>query len=174
MSTHDTMVNHGVPRRRVALSALTAVFTIVAVACLRHYIAPGFYWRDLCLLVSFLAFQATFLWLVTSAPWSARVFALGFVLGATVELVASDYYVRNDWLRSTPGTWTPEGWYPLNVPVERLFIQRGWATLADTTVTPIFLGMGLSGALCGGMVFVARAWWRRKTAIYRCESFSSP
>ena len=101
--------------------------------------------------------------------WSARFFALGFVVGAALENRALKYYATHDLLRLTPGTWTPKGWYPLGVPLQRLFFLRGWGSLAEASITPIFLGMVLSGAVCGVLLLVVCEWLRRAARIKRTE-----
>lgn len=163
----------GLPRVwRVILTILLAVISLAFLLGVRLYIDPRLYWRDLWSLLFCLAFTGTSFWLTAYAPWSARFFALGFVLGAEVEIMAGFYLSRHDMIRFTPGLWTPEGWYPLYLPVERLFIERGWASIAAAPVAPMFIGMALSGTLCGGLVLILWSGWRRKGMMARKRPLS--
>src|SRR5262245_22551212 len=170
------MINHNVIRFWIVWIPTTIVGTAFVLA-VRLYVEPRLYWRDLWVYLFFLAFQATLVWLIGWAPWSARVFAMGVVLGAIVEHRALGYYVDHDLLRLTPGTWTPEGWYPLMVPVERLFIQKGWATIAEPPLMPLVIGMALSSALCGGLLSISSVWWwkvwARRTLSWHDRSCSA-
>jgi hypothetical protein len=164
----------GPPRtRKVILALLLAVFALAVLSGVRLSLEPRLYWRDLWLLLTIIGFSATFWWLASRAPRSARLFALGSVLGATLELTADHYYAAHNMPRFTPGSWTPKRFYPLSMPVHRLFIKRGWASIAEAPVTPIFVGMAMSGALCGGILFTLTSGWRRKAAIARCEPQSN-
>ncbi len=101
--------------------------------------------------------------------WSERFFALGFVLGAALENRAVDYYATHDLLRLMPGTWVPEGCYPLTVPVERALIERGWGSIAAPPLSAGFVGMALSGILCGILLLVVNeglrcAIWSTRTS----------
>ena len=92
-----------------------------------------------------------------------RAFSIGFFLGAVLENRALVYFAAHDLLQLMPGTWLPEGWYPLTIPVERVFIVRGWGSplTPNLSVSAHFVGMALSGILCGVLLMAAHACWRR-------------
>ena len=103
---------------------------------------------------------------------STRFFAIGFVLGATIENRALDYYITHDLVRLTPGSWVPDGWYPLTVPLERALIERGWTSIAVPPLFATFAGMALSGIFCGVLLLVItskRSW--RWTGIHRRDVY---
>ncbi|MGO9462763.1 MAG: hypothetical protein ACLQIB_30270 [Isosphaeraceae bacterium] len=81
----------------------------------------------------------------------------------------ADYYTTHDLLRLTPGTWVPEGWYPLTVPVERALIERGWGSIAAPPLSAAFVGMALSGMLCGVVTLVVSTGLRRVTRSKQTE-----
>jgi len=134
-----------------------AVLALGVLLGIRLYIEPRLYWSDLWPLLIAAAFQWTVVWLVFSAPWSARVAGLGFVAGVIVEFAAMQYVVSNNLITWTWGTWTPEGWYPLSLPIERLLIHQGWSTNSKAPLVAQFSAMALSGAM-GSMVAFGM-WW---------------
>jgi len=151
------------------LGALCAAVLLV----FRVFIDPYSSWRH----ISFRAVIAVALTLmslvlalaVVFGQRSARFFALGFVLGAAVENRALVYYAAHDLLRSTPGTWVPEGWYPLTVPLERALVERGWGSIAAPPLSAAFAGMALSGILCGLLLLIVSQQVRRVTKSERTE-----
>ena len=155
LNERTTLMRSLLARKAVVVALVVAALT--ALLGVRLYIEPRLYWRDLWMLVGFLAFPGTVFWLIAYAPLSARIFAAGFVLGAALEFASLGYFVKHNLLRSTPAVGVPEGWYPLAVPIERLFITRGFQTIADAPVAPIFLGIGLSGILTGSTVLLVWA-----------------
>ena len=136
-----------------------------AILVFRVYIDPYSSWRHF----SFGVVISTALTLISGVlalvilfgPWSARFFALGFVLGAALENRAVAYCASHDLLHATPGTWMPEGWYPLTVPVQRALLERGWGSIAAPPLSAHFVGMAMSGALCGVLTLVVSERVRR-------------
>lgn len=155
-------------RIRITIRSLQAAVLVVAVLLsVRLYIEPRLYWRDLWILLFAVAFHVTFLWLVLFAPRSARLAAVGFVVGAIVEFNAMNYFLSHGLVRLTPGRWTPEGWYPLTLPAKRILIKRGWAAISESSLPGMFIGMALSGVAGCIMVLIAWSLWR---AMFRPEA----
>ena len=143
------------PRFQFTLLSLLFVMLFVAVHLgLTLYVQSRVEWSDLWWPPIALALMALGNWLVLSAPWSARIIALGFLLGVAVENLALRYCLAHDLIHLTPGTWTPEGWYPLGFTVERLF-------LPGATIAAVFIGMGLSGVVGSAAMLLSWKLWRR-------------
>jgi hypothetical protein len=157
-------------RRRVRfLIWLTAMGVLYAAALLafRVYINPYSSWRHFAvgatMAVAFTLIMNLLTLALVLGRWSARCFALGFVLGAVLENTAMGYYTTHNLLRFIPGTWAPEGWYPLAVPLERVLIERGWQSIGAPPLSAAFAGMALSGILCGVLLMVVGESLRRVT-----------
>jgi hypothetical protein len=159
-------------RIRITIRSLQVAVLLVAVLLsVRLYIEPRLYWRDLWILLFAVAFHVTFLWLVLWAPRSARLAALAFVVGVVVEFDALNYFVSHGLIRRTPGRWTPEGWYPLALPAERILITRGWAAVSESSMPGMFIGMALSGVAACIMMLIAWSLWR---AMSQQEAATAP
>ena len=87
------------------------------------------------------------------------------VAGAAVEFFALGYYLDHDLIRYTPGIWTPEGWYPLSIPIERVVVTWGllslhkafrWALLGGLAASGIVFGTGLLAMWLVVRSFLAR------------------
>ena len=146
------------PQIRFSICSMQVAMLVVAVLLgIRLFIDPHLYWRDLWLLPA-IALVVALAWGTIFGPWPARFFALGFFLGYGFEFLALGYCLSHDLVRFAPGTGTPEGWYPLTVPVLRILISRGWGG------TPAAIaGFVLSGAICGGLLLVVGERLRRGT-----------
>ncbi len=79
-------------------------------------------------------------------------------MGVFAEVFALGYCVSNDLVQFTPGVWTPEGWYPLALPMERLFVQLGWKSAQDSSVRAMFAAMAVSGVAAGLLALVLRSF----------------
>lgn len=118
------------PRLRLLIwLTVLAVLYAAALFVFGVYIDPCSSWRHTSfVVVSAFAVSLMSLVLVLAVVlgrWPAKFFTFGFVLGAVLENRAMGYYATHDLLQLTPGTWVPKCWYPLTVPVERAFIERG-------------------------------------------------
>ena len=91
--------------------------------------------------------------IVVAARGSARHFAMGFLLGFVLEHVSMAYCVSHSLVRFSPTTLAPLGWYPFEIPFERMILIRGWADLNSASVPATFSGLLVSGILCGGLAF---------------------
>ena len=63
------------------------------------------------------------------------------------------YCVAHSLVRYSATTLAPEGWYPLQIPLERMILRRGWADLNSASVPATFAGLLVSGMVCGGILF---------------------
>jgi hypothetical protein len=106
-----------------------------------------------------------------------RFFIYGGAIGAGLECVAIAYANLLGWIRVTllplvpVGSFplAPAGWYPLSLPLNRFLLLYFFPlnTLADPAVCAsvmLFLGMALSGALCGGIGLIIERGWRRRVS----------
>ncbi len=138
---------------RFSLLSLLIVVTAVACICgIQLYIYERFYWGNLYPLLLSLAAVGLGHWLTTSAPWSARIFAIGFVLGAFLEIGAGVYYSKHEPVDFAPGVRTPEGFYPLSIPIYRWLVTSGlrdWQSVHSNHIAAIFTAMLVSGAILG-------------------------
>jgi hypothetical protein len=166
-------------RPQFSILALLAAISIVAIVLgIRLYIDPRLYWRDLWTLTVVVALSVTSTWLLCSAPRSARVFAIAFAVGAVTELLALSCCLENDLVLFTAGAWTPEGWYPLSLPIERLFVNLRWKAALGTPLPGMFAGMVVSGAVFGVLALALLNWivrpiFRNKTVTSGSQPVSS-
>jgi hypothetical protein len=140
------------PMRFTIRSLQIAVLGAAVLFTLCLYVDPRLYWRELaaflfCPLMCFLVL------LITFGAGSARLFALGFLLGFVLEHVSMAYCVSHSLLRYSPTTLAPVGWYPLAIPFERIILLRGWSNPVDASVPAAFAAFLVSGILCGGIAF---------------------
>ena len=91
--------------------------------------------------------------IIVLGPRSAQFFAAGFLFGYLLEHLAMAYCLSYSLVRFSATTLAPEGWYPLEIPLERIVLLSGWADLRDAPVLGTFAGLLLSGLLCGGIAF---------------------
>lgn len=160
--------------RRIRFSLLfmqLAVLFGAVLLSLPLLIEPGYYWRHMAVVMLLLVFHGILFWLVLAAPWSARFAAIGFLLGAIAEFMALNHAVESNQVRLMTGMWTPEGWYPLALPVERLLVTQGWAVIPSSTLPAMFIGLALSGAVGGVLMLGSRSlWWmvrrRNPSSLY--------
>jgi hypothetical protein len=140
------------------------LYAVVLIA-FRVFIDPYSSWRHflfgVAMAVAFTLFWVLPVFLVKIGTWSLRFIAIGLFLGAALENRALAYYASHDLLRLKTGTALPKGWYPLTVPVHRVLMERGWASMTASFLFAHFVGMALSGILCGVLVFIVGASWRR-------------
>ncbi|SIN77189.1 hypothetical protein SAMN05444166_0754 [Singulisphaera sp. GP187] len=126
------------------------ILTVAVILGFVLYLDPHPDWPTLgIILLALIPFYLLKLWLLTKAPWSARVFAIGFLIGGVVEFSSLDHSISRDRLRLTPGFWTPEGWYPLAFPAERLLVHSGYLTVSEAFWPSFFIGLTISGLVCG-------------------------
>jgi uncharacterized membrane protein len=162
-------------RIRITIRSLQVAVLIVAIVLsIRLYIDPRLYWRDLWILLFAVGFHVTFLWLVLWAPQSARLAAVAFIVGAVVEFNAMSYFVSHGLIRRTPGRWTPEGWYPLALPAERILVTRGWAAVSESSLPGMFIGMALSAVAGCIIMLVAWSLWRAMSRRKESGAFTKP
>ena len=52
--------------------------------------------------------------------------------------------------------WAPEGWYPLALPIMRLFFHLDWMADLGTSTPAYFVGMAASGTAFGVLALAVR------------------
>jgi hypothetical protein len=146
--------------RQFSLASMFLVMTVLAVLLgICMWIDPVCGWKLLCGIIGMYVAMAFVVWLFTSAPWWARVFAVGCLLGVILEQVATDYCYRHNLTQYAAGTFAPMGWYPLHVPIERMLIVQSGAIGHSWTMRwrwAWLIGSVASGILCG---ILALALW---------------
>ncbi len=93
-------------------------------------------------------------------------------MGGAVEFWALEHAIRRDRIRLLPGFWTPEGWYPLAFPAERLLVHSGHLTASEAFWPSLVIGMTLSGFVCGSFTLGLYLALRSVTRKARSEAGS--
>jgi hypothetical protein len=140
------------PLRFTIRGLQVAVFCAALVFALCLYVDPSRYWRELVAFL-FCPLMCSLILLIVFGPWPGRVFGMGFILGFVLEHASMAYCVSHDLVRFSATSLAPLGWYPLELPLERIILLRGWASLSVASVPATFAGLLLSGVLCGGLAF---------------------
>jgi hypothetical protein len=136
---------------QIAVLGAALLFTI----CL--YVDPCLYWREVAAFL-FCPLMCSLVLLIVFGTGSARFFGTGFLLGFVLEHVSMTYCVGHSLVRYSATTLAPEGWYPLELPLERMILS--WADLNSAPVPATFAGLLISGILCGGIAFAIAETWR--------------
>jgi hypothetical protein len=131
---------------QIAVVGAALFFTL----CL--YVDPRLYWREIAAFL-FCPLMCALVLAIALGSGCARRFGMGFLVGFVLEHAAMAYCVNHSLVRYSTTTLAPEGWYPLEIPLERMFLLRGWADLNSASVPATFSGLLVSGILCGGLAF---------------------
>jgi hypothetical protein len=142
---------------------MVAQAVVAGLLAIRLYIDPKLYWRDLWALFGWLVFEATLVWLLFFASWTARVAAAGFALGAILEIAAFCFVVDRDWITFAPGTGAPQGMYPLTLPISRLVTNAQIQPL-DAPLLALCLAATLSGLI---VTAISLPCWRLVQRVFK-------
>jgi hypothetical protein len=154
------------PLRFTIRGLQVAVFGAALVFALCLYVDPSRYWRELVAFL-FCPLMCSLILLIVFGPWPGRLFGMGFILGFVLEHASMAYCVSHDLVRFSATSLAPLGWYPLELPLERIILLRGWASLSVASVPATFAGLLLSGVLCGGLAFAVGETLRTAIAARR-------
>ncbi len=141
---------------------LVAMMFVAAVLGTYSFVYGTYSWDVLLHVVLTLGVLLAVPWLMTTAPVGAKVFALGFVIGAWVEWVAVFTFLSLGWLQVPPGRPT-DTWYPMTALLWRVGAVFGWSNWLSAGISGYLLGAALSGAVVGVLALairrvVARRW----------------
>lgn len=148
------------PKLKYSLLSLATVTTAMAALFGLHaYVYESTGWTDILdhfiVLAAGVGWSCLAWWLIAAAPWSIRVLAAGFVVGAVFEVGALALWSEHQLMCFAPGSWAPEGWYPLSFPVARLLVTSGMYSVEDAPLPAIFMGALVSGAITGsGLIMI--------------------
>jgi hypothetical protein len=140
------------PLRFTIRSLQIAVLGVALVSTFSLYIDPRAYWRELVAFL-FCPLMCLLVLLCVIGTGSGRRFGLGFLFGFVLEHVSMAYCVGHGLVRYSTTTLAPLGWYPLQIPLERMILRRGWADLESASVPATFVALLVSGMVCGGIAF---------------------
>jgi hypothetical protein len=145
---------------QIAVVGAALLFTL----CL--YVDPRAYWREVAAFL-FCPLMCLLVLLIVFGAGSGRLFGMGFLLGFVLEHVSMAYFVSHSLVRYSTTTLAPEGWYPLEIPFERMTLLWGLADLNSASVPATFAGLLVSGLLCGGIAFAIGESMRAATTDRR-------
>ena len=115
------------------------------------YADPLRYLREL-VAVLFCPLMCAVMLLIVFGPRAGRLVGLGFVLGFVLEHAAMAYCTSQSLVRYSATTLAPLGWYPLEIPIDRVILRNGLASIGAASVPSTFAAMLVSGILCGALV----------------------
>ena len=144
-------------RPRFSLRFMLVVTAVVAaVLGLRRWLDPEFHLSDLVVLGIMSLLLLIELWLIFLARWSARIFAIGFVLGMLLEI----QLVCISW-----GGTIPQGPYSSTMICEQLSMTPGSSLQSYSYGWLVLAGMTISG-IVGGAAFLL-VWHAVKRVVRR-------
>lgn len=143
--TYDTWFGLRWPRPQISLAAILLMMAEVAAGLgILLMIEPRLRWGLLWALLFLLFVMALPLILMLAGSRQFLICGIGYLLGAVCEFTALAIVIAADLVTFLPGTFAPQGWYPLTLPIERVLLTAGWA---ETLMISLLLGIVTSGII---------------------------